>query len=34
MASVVIVIVLGFLASLSPAWRASRFDPVRALTRV
>ena len=30
----VIVIVLGFLASLSPAWRASRFDPVRALTKV
>lgn len=30
----VIVIVLGFLASLSPAWRASRYDPVRAITKV
>jgi len=30
----VIVIVLGFLASLSPAWRASRYDPVRAITQV
>jgi len=29
-----IVIVLGFLASLSPAWRASRFDPIRAITKV
>lgn len=29
-----IVIVLGFLASLSPAWRASRYDPVRAITKV
>jgi len=29
-----IVIVLGFFASLSPAWRASRFDPVQAITKV
>jgi len=29
-----IVIVLGFFASLSPAWRASRYDPVRAITKV
>jgi ABC-type antimicrobial peptide transport system permease subunit len=30
----VIVLVLGFIASLSPAWRASRYDPVRAITKV
>ena len=30
----VIVIVLGFIASLSPAWRASRLDPIRAITKV
>jgi ABC-type lipoprotein release transport system permease subunit len=30
----VIVLVLGFFASLSPAWRASRYDPVRAITKV
>ena len=30
----VIVIVLGFLASLSPAWRASRYEPVEAITKV
>jgi len=30
----VIVIVLGFFASLSPAWQASRYDPVRAITQV
>jgi ABC-type lipoprotein release transport system permease subunit len=30
----VVVIVLGFLASLSPAWRASRYDPIRAITKV
>jgi len=29
-----IVIVLGFLASLSPAWRASRYEPVEAITKV
>lgn len=28
------VIVLGFLASLSPAWRASRYQPVEAITKV
>lgn len=30
----VVVLVLGFLASLSPAWRASRYDPVEAITTV
>jgi ABC-type lipoprotein release transport system permease subunit len=30
----VIVLVLGFFASLSPAWRASRYDPIRAITKV
>lgn len=30
----VVVLVLGFLASLSPAWRASRYEPVRAITKV
>lgn len=29
-----VVIVLGFLASLSPAWRASRYEPVEAITKV
>jgi ABC-type lipoprotein release transport system permease subunit len=29
-----IVLVLGFLASLSPAWRASRYQPVEAITKV
>jgi ABC-type antimicrobial peptide transport system permease subunit len=29
-----IVIVLGFIASLAPAWRASRYDPVSAITKV
>jgi len=29
-----VVLVLGFLASLSPAWRASRFEPVEAITKV
>jgi ABC-type lipoprotein release transport system permease subunit len=29
-----IVIALGFLASLSPAWRASRYEPVEAITKV
>ncbi len=28
------VLVLGFLASLSPAWRASRYEPVEAITKV
>ncbi len=31
--STVVVIVLGLLASLLPAWRASRLDPVRAMAR-
>ncbi|MHC4910894.1 MAG: ABC transporter permease [Planctomycetota bacterium] len=30
----VIVLVLGFAASLSPAWRASRYEPVEAISRV
>ncbi len=30
----VVVIVLGFFASLSPAWRASRYEPVEAITKV
>ena len=30
----VIVLVLGFLASLSPAIRASRYEPVEAITKV
>jgi ABC-type lipoprotein release transport system permease subunit len=30
----VVVIVLGFIASLSPAWRASRYEPVEAITKV
>jgi ABC-type lipoprotein release transport system permease subunit len=30
----VIVIVLGILASLSPAWRASRYQPIEAITKV
>jgi ABC-type lipoprotein release transport system permease subunit len=30
----VVVILLGFIASLSPAWRASRFEPVEAITKV
>ena len=29
-----VVLVLGFLASLSPAWRASRYEPIEAITRV
>jgi ABC-type lipoprotein release transport system permease subunit len=29
-----VVILLGFLSSLSPAWRASRYEPVEAITRV
>jgi ABC-type lipoprotein release transport system permease subunit len=29
-----IVLVLGFFASLSPAWRASHYDPIRAITKV
>ncbi|MEJ2256345.1 MAG: FtsX-like permease family protein [Woeseiaceae bacterium] len=30
----VVVLLLGFLASLSPAWRASRYQPVEAITRM
>ncbi len=30
----IIVIGLGFLASLSPAWRASRYEPIEAITKV
>jgi ABC-type lipoprotein release transport system permease subunit len=30
----IVVLVLGFLASLSPAWRASRYKPVEALAKV
>lgn len=30
----VVVLILGFFASLSPAWRASRLEPVEAITRV
>ena len=30
----VVVLVLGFFASLSPAWRASRYEPVEAITKV
>jgi ABC-type lipoprotein release transport system permease subunit len=31
--STVVVLVLGLLASLFPAWRASRYDPVEALAK-
>jgi ABC-type lipoprotein release transport system permease subunit len=30
----VVVLLLGFFASLSPAWRASRYEPVEAITKV
>jgi len=30
----IVVLVLGFFASLSPAWRASRYEPVEAITKV
>ncbi len=30
----IVVLILGFLASLSPAWRASRYEPVEAITKV
>jgi ABC-type antimicrobial peptide transport system permease subunit len=32
--STVVVLVLGLVASLSPAWRASRYEPVEAITKV
>jgi ABC-type lipoprotein release transport system permease subunit len=30
----VVVLVLGFFASLSPAWRASHYEPIEAITKV
>jgi len=30
----VVVLTLGFLASLAPAWRASRYEPIEAITKV
>ncbi len=30
----VVVLILGFIASLSPAWRASRYVPIEAITKV
>jgi len=30
----VVVLVLGIIASLSPAWRASRYEPIEAITKV
>ena len=30
----VVVLILGFFASLSPAWRASRYEPVEDITKV
>jgi len=30
----VVVLVLGFLASLSPAWRAAQYEPIEAITKV
>jgi len=32
--STAVVLILGLLASLAPAWRASRLDPVAALNTV
>ena len=29
-----VVLLMGFFASLSPAWRASRFQPIEAITKV
>ena len=29
-----VVIVLGVVASLSPAWRASRYEPIEAISKV
>jgi ABC-type lipoprotein release transport system permease subunit len=29
-----VVLIMGFFASLSPAWRASRFQPIEAITKV
>ena len=30
----VVVLILGFLASLSPAWRAAQYEPIEAITKV
>jgi len=30
----IVVLVLGFIASLSPAWRASRYEPIEAINKV
>jgi len=30
----VVVLLLGFLASLSPAWRAYRYEPIEPITKV
>jgi ABC-type lipoprotein release transport system permease subunit len=30
----VVVLILGFVASFSPAWRASRYEPIEAITKV
>jgi ABC-type lipoprotein release transport system permease subunit len=30
----IVVLLLGFIASLSPAWRASRYEPIEAITKV
>jgi ABC-type lipoprotein release transport system permease subunit len=30
----VVVLILGFLASLSPAWRAANYEPIEAITKV
>jgi ABC-type lipoprotein release transport system permease subunit len=31
--STAVVVILGLLASIAPAWRASRLDPVKALNK-
>ncbi len=30
----VVVLILGFFASLSPAWRAANYEPIEAITKV
>nr|MDJ0906315.1 FtsX-like permease family protein [Woeseiaceae bacterium] len=30
----VVVLILGFFASLSPAWRAAQYEPIEAITKV
>ena len=32
--STAVVVILGLLASLGPAWRAARLDPVTALNKI